>query len=160
MKNFNIFFIIFILCFSIKIYGLLIGGWSDMDTSSAKVKELAKKVLDKYNTEQKENNTLNKIIKAKQQVVAGMKYNITILISPSSKSASNCLNYLEATIFEQPWTKTENITIYKKPTENKPTSKKPTSKKTTTKKPKSKKPKSKKTTSKKTNSKKSTNKKS
>uniref|UniRef100_A0A0K0E2Y5 Cystatin domain-containing protein n=1 Tax=Strongyloides stercoralis TaxID=6248 RepID=A0A0K0E2Y5_STRER len=118
MKFLTVFFLILFIYFYSTAFTTSLGGWSTIDINSDEVKELAKKVINKYTTENEENNFLFKVIDAKQQIVAGVNYNLLILISSLSCNLTlNCSKYLQATIFQQPWNCTEEINIFEKSTD-------------------------------------------
>uniref|UniRef100_A0A0N4ZQA7 Cystatin domain-containing protein n=1 Tax=Parastrongyloides trichosuri TaxID=131310 RepID=A0A0N4ZQA7_PARTI len=89
----------------------IMGGWSNM-TDSDEINLLAQKITEKYISQYNKNVTLSKVLEAKQQVVAGMNYKLTLLTVDSPCDTNNqCSKKITANVFSQPWTNTEDITI-------------------------------------------------
>uniref|UniRef100_A0A0K0F128 Cystatin domain-containing protein n=1 Tax=Strongyloides venezuelensis TaxID=75913 RepID=A0A0K0F128_STRVS len=107
------FFFILLANYLTKIIGnFSLGAWTPIDTNTQNVIDLAKKAVDKFNSEGNEEVEFSEVSNALQQVVAGMNYKL--IIKTTLKKCSNkdeCIKYLEATIFEQVWTNTLNITV-------------------------------------------------
>uniref|UniRef100_A0A0N5BGF0 Cystatin domain-containing protein n=1 Tax=Strongyloides papillosus TaxID=174720 RepID=A0A0N5BGF0_STREA len=111
MKYF--FFFILFANYLIKTKGnFSLGAWTPIDTTTENVIDLAKKAVEKFNFEENEEVEFSGVSNALQQVVAGMNYKLIIKTTLKECPIKNkCIKYLEATIFEQVWTNTLNITV-------------------------------------------------
>ncbi|CAD5227503.1 unnamed protein product [Bursaphelenchus xylophilus] len=103
--------------------GQLVGGWSKLDLKDPVVQEYLTKVEKQYNQESndKYHHRALQAVSAEQQVVSGMNYKIKYEFGKT-----NCLkgsvcasdapvtdkHHVEAKIYSQPWTKTEEITLH------------------------------------------------
>ncbi|KAI6230730.1 Cystatin [Aphelenchoides fujianensis] len=112
--------------------GRQMGGWTQQDVESDKIKEFANKAVNKLNQQSNDmhQHIVTKILSAESQVVAGAKYRIKAEFGRTScKKASSSARFLVLTlgevcgenepvqstktynieIFSQPWTNTEEI---------------------------------------------------
>ena len=67
----------------------LVGGWKVVDPTEARLKPIAKYVVDQWKLKQPSSPsaTLTKIISAKEQVVSGVKYDVELELKPSNGSS-------------------------------------------------------------------------
>merc|ERR1712126_19207 len=82
------------------------GGMSTADVNSEKVQEMAQFALTTYNAENGgPSRTIDKILQAQTQVVAGVNYFLKVRVS-NTDGLYNC----DFTVFDQPWTNTRQLT--------------------------------------------------
>lgn len=100
-----IFSLSFLFCNSYIALGrLLVGGWKPVNPSDPLVIEIGKFAVDEYNKEVNMALKYENVVNGKSQVVAGVKYNLTI------KAADGIFvkNY-QAIVWDKPWKKSRQL---------------------------------------------------
>nr|GEX91736.1 cysteine proteinase inhibitor 5-like [Tanacetum cinerariifolium] len=107
-----IFSLSFFVCNSYVALGrqVLAGGWKPIDASDPEVIGIGKFAVNEHNKEEKASLKFIKVVKGESQVVAGMKYNLTI------KAADGTVdNNYEAVVWDKPWQKFRQLVSFKGP---------------------------------------------
>ncbi|GJW79296.1 probable inactive DNA (cytosine-5)-methyltransferase DRM3 isoform X1 [Tanacetum coccineum] len=105
-----IFSLSFLVCNSYVALGrqALAGGWKPIDASDPEVIGIGKFAVNEHNKEEKASLNFIKVVKGESQVVAGMKYNLTIKAADGSVDK----NY-EAVVWDKPWQKFRQLVSFK-----------------------------------------------
>ncbi|KAI1719396.1 cystatin domain-containing protein [Ditylenchus destructor] len=109
---------------------MMAGGWTEQDVGSEKIQNLSNKAIHKLNTESNDMFYLfpKEILSAKSQVVAGVQYELKLLVGKSSckknevashefdatkcqEKDENARKVYKATIWIKEWENFEEITI-------------------------------------------------
>uniref|UniRef100_A0A0K0EAG6 Cystatin domain-containing protein n=1 Tax=Strongyloides stercoralis TaxID=6248 RepID=A0A0K0EAG6_STRER len=90
----------------------MIGGWSPLDLNLKEVQNLGIKVVEKYNLERNDKIKFNKVVNALQQMESKINYRLIVKVTfKNNTEKSENIRYLDANIYQQPETNTENINI-------------------------------------------------
>ncbi|XP_021756375.1 cysteine proteinase inhibitor A-like [Chenopodium quinoa] len=85
-----------------------LGGLQPVEPTNPKIQEIAAWAVEEHNKEQGTCLEYEKVLKAEQQVVAGMMYYIEL------EAANGCLmNKYFAKVFDQSWTQTRKLEEFK-----------------------------------------------
>ncbi|CAH2078877.1 unnamed protein product [Thlaspi arvense] len=105
-----------LICLSLILLPLIsvvegnLGGWKEIkDISDPNVVALAKYAIDEHNKESKANLVYVKIVKGKEQVVSGKKYDLTI----AAKNGGGATKNYEAVVVERVWEHYRSLESFK-----------------------------------------------
>ncbi|WOG83121.1 hypothetical protein DCAR_0102295 [Daucus carota subsp. sativus] len=91
----------------------LAGGWQAIKNANDPIiQEIGKFAVAAFNLVHNKNLVFQGVIKGETQIVAGTNFRLTISVKDMDVSMNVSINY-QATVFDQPWTHTRNLTSFK-----------------------------------------------
>ncbi|ESQ55793.1 hypothetical protein EUTSA_v10026611mg [Eutrema salsugineum] len=105
-----------LICLSLIILPLIavvegnLGGWKPIkDVSDPNVEAIAKYAIEEHNKQSKANLVFEKVVRGKEQVVSGKKYDLII----AAKNGGGATKNYEAVVVERLWEHFRNLESFK-----------------------------------------------